>query len=183
MPLGLMMGMGLGHNGAASGGGGGGGSGATWNPSDKSADIALSGGNLIAARASGAGSAGVRATVGKTTSGSFKVTIDNIGTGGCQVGLANLTFPTNDFGGNTNSIGYLHDGRIFFNGASLQTGLASYTTGDQIQCDFDGTNASFKKNGAAVGTPVDIHATIPTAYPLGVAGGTSAQFTLDATGW
>jgi len=54
------------------------------------------------------------------------------------IGLGNTNSnPQNDFtGGSTNSVGYLSDGRLYYNGSLVAT-YSSYTTGDTVACAFD----------------------------------------------
>ena len=121
----------------------------TWNPSDKSASITLSNGNLTAAGTSSSG--GVRA-VQSRSSGLYywEVTI-NVGAGGsCNLGaigtadsLTTNTSISNGFN--------LRGGNGTFVTANGNTGSAgTYTTGDVIMfaVDLANTLVYFGKNGS-----------------------------------
>ena len=125
---------------------------ATWNPSDKAGTITLSGGNLITS-----GSKGVRSTISKNGTGKWywEVTISNSTSG--QVGIANSSYTlTNYLGQDANGWAYGASGTIDNNGAALQTGLATYTTGDIIGVAFDSVAGTlqFYKNNVSQGSAV-----------------------------
>src|SRR5690606_21424014 len=101
---------------------------ATWNPSDKTASITLSGGNLIATPTSTA--QGVRATIGKSSGKpQFEV---NGGTNYSGIGVRNAGNTLAGFvGGTSGGLGYLNGGTIRFNNSTRAT-VATYTSGDII---------------------------------------------------
>ncbi len=92
----------------------------TWNPSDKDADVTLSGGNLNAALTANQGA--VRSTLG-ASSGTmyYEVTVINGNPGGVFIGCANLTMPiTITPGTDINGISYTTD-KIYSNGVTIAT--------------------------------------------------------------
>ena len=128
---------------------------ATWDPSNKSANITLSGGNLVATRAAGVSSPNaVRSTTSYTTEKKYaECTITNSpGTGGTTgLGLCNASFLFTGGGyvGSTNTgIGYYSDGNVYRNNASVGT-IATFTSGDVICMAVDATArlAWWRKNG------------------------------------
>lgn len=119
---------------------------ATWNPSDKSADITLSGGNLTATGTTAAGKS-VRSTLSKTsgkwywefTATSAAVAI---GVATSSASLASFT------GGDINGWGYSSNG-LLYNNSSGTGSNASYTSGDIIGVAWDvaaGTISFYKNN-------------------------------------
>ena len=119
----------------------------TWNPSDKSASITLSGGNLIA---TGAGTpAAVRGTTSKTSKVYYEVTVGAVGVQ-YGLGVADSTYSLGGgLGGDQDSAGYYSNGFIFFNNSTFISGQATYTTGDIIGVAIDQPNnlIYFSKNG------------------------------------
>lgn len=125
----------------------------TWNPSDKSVLVALSGSDLVA---TGSGTfANVRATQSKTTGKWYgEVTITNHVTNP-GVGVGNGSASLNDYLGYSDgfSAGYFNDGVIGYN--NVFVGTATFTTGDIIQWAFDADaqRVWFGKNGTFDGSP------------------------------
>jgi hypothetical protein len=114
--------------------------GTTWNPSDKSANIGLTGGNLTAT-STGAGA--IRATnyISGTDKVFFSVTYDGnqsaIGVGDSTASLS--TQPGSD---TTHSIAYRPQsasGDVYYNGSSVAT-IGQATAGDVIYCCIDFAN-------------------------------------------
>ena len=145
---------------------------ATWNPSDKDADVTLSNGNLTAHNAAGGT---VRATIG-VSSGKWywEVNIDDA-SGGVLLGVANGTAALGDFvGSDANGWGYYSlDGHKFNNGADAAYG-ATYTTNAVIgvKLDMDSGTIEFLKNNISQGTAYT--GLTGTLYPAwGPAGGSS----------
>lgn len=98
----------------------------TWNPSDKAATIALSGGNLIATTSSTGGGTtfrSVRATNSKTTGKFFfEATINANGSTGWFVGLINATATLANFcGADTNGVGWQPGSNVTYYSGSLLT--------------------------------------------------------------
>src|ERR1700722_17006644 len=94
----------------------------TWNPSDKSAGINLSGANLIATRnTSLPGFQGVRGTTFKTTGKWFWEQQNNVGTSSPFAGLMTGAASINSFpGGDTHGVGWqMTNGLTYFNGVLL----------------------------------------------------------------
>jgi hypothetical protein len=121
----------------------------TWNPSDKSANVTLSGGNLIATW--GSGTAGVRATSPITAA--TKVYFENtIGTSNANqfIGIGNASMPLNILiGTDNNSVGYQSvGGQVFLNNVVIGA-LAACGAGDVVCVAVDLTNSKiwFRKNG------------------------------------
>jgi SPRY domain len=101
----------------------------TWNPSDKSANITLSGGNLTA---TGTTVACVR-TISSHLSGKyyFEVTATSVGTN-AGIGIANSTHALTAYlGSDTASISYDKNGGIFYNNANIYANGA-YVNGNVI---------------------------------------------------
>ena len=98
---------------------------ATWNPSDKTSGIDLTGSNLIATHRVGVGynGEGVRATVGKSSGKYFARFLTNIGVGSeYSIGVCGLAEPLSDYGGSsTISIGLYMDGTVYYNAALVTT--------------------------------------------------------------
>jgi hypothetical protein len=125
---------------------------ATWNPSDKDAGIALSGGNLIATSAS-SNSGMVRSTV-SVSSGTwvFEITINDSGGDRSFCGMANSSATiTNFVGSDNNGIGYHGAGFIYKNFVQI-TPAPSFTTGDVIGIVYNQSlsTIAFYKNGVFV---------------------------------
>lgn len=131
---------------------------ATWNASDKAANIVLSNANLLALQNDSAVAVmeAVRCTVGKNT-GTFyyENTIGNAA-GIISVGAACLDEDVEATSGiylgqTAFSIGYQSDGKIYNNGALVGT-YATYTTGDIIGVVFAAAsgNVSFYKNNTLI---------------------------------
>lgn len=114
----------------------------TWNPSDKSSGVTLSGGNLTVS--TGTNYAGVRA-VGGLTSGKyyFEITCTTWNGNQCQVGLANAGASLGSVSNpGTGIVGVISaDGSIYINGNPVGAGIGI------------GTNA----NGAIIGIAVDLN--------------------------
>lgn len=107
----------------------------TWDPNAKAAGITLSGSNLVATAASGT-NPGVFATRALSGPSYWEITATAIAsTMGVGVASrawndANSTLPGND--ANNNSLGYLQDGTVRLNGATLAT-LATYAVGNVVR--------------------------------------------------
>ena len=122
----------------------------TWNPSDKSSAVTLSGGDLIATKDAVSSWGLVRATPSLPAAAKvfFSVTI-GAANGACMTGVCNASSATNTYHGSTsNGVGYQADGAVYFNNTSLQT-IQAFTTGDVIDAALDLTNSRiwFRKNG------------------------------------
>lgn len=124
---------------------------ATWNPSDKGANVTLSGGNLTAVN-SAAGS--VRSTIGKASGKHYwemagtAQTIHGVANGTHNVSLSAAATP--------NAWAYYSaDGNVYSNAVSLGVN-STYTAGDVIgvALNMDAGTATFYKNNVAQGTGV-----------------------------
>ena len=139
--------------------------GSTWNPSDKSASITLSGGNLVAT-SSGSSDSAVRGNVGHT-SGKWYVEFQNSGTwsGGTNIGLgiASSSAVLSSVG-NTKLQAFIciaYNGEIWFNGVDTTKTLLQYTASSLIgmAIDLDNKTAWIRQgtnnwNGDAAANPV-----------------------------
>lgn len=118
---------------------------ATWNPSDKSASMGLSGGNLIAT--SSATNQGVRSTISKS-SGKWYWEAKLVTTG-ARCGMATSAWSeTTSLGVAANSWGYSNSGPILNNNVLLFN-AAAWTTSDTIGFAYDpaaATLAFYKNN-------------------------------------
>jgi hypothetical protein len=117
----------------------------TFNPSDKDADVALSGGNNLA---TSTGSGSVRSALGCSSGNwqvafAFDTTIANK-----IVGMSNATFSISNTLGVDNSIGYAPNGQISSLRVVIAT-VATYTDVNEIGIlfDADARTISFYKNG------------------------------------
>lgn len=142
--------------------------GVTWNPSDKSVDVTLSGGNLTATRSStstGVNDVQARANTGRTSGGYFEIVFSTV-VGGAHnpgIGLGNLSQSVNDYPGHTaNSIGWFANG--FFRGPTGVQSTPTFGVGDVIGCELTASTAKFYKNGTLVAT----ESSLPTGtlYPI-----------------
>jgi len=149
----------------------------TWNPSDKSANIALSGGNLLAQQsATNTWNGTVRATIGKSTGKWYwEVVVTNLNPDNSFIGaVCNSTAPlTNYCGSDANGWGYYYDGTKYHSGSSAAYG-SSYATGAVIgvALDMDNGKVWFSKDGTwqasgdpAAGTNAAYTGLTGTLYP------------------
>lgn len=159
----------------------------TWNPSDKDADVSLSGGNLIASAAVGGWNV-VRSTTSKN-SGQWKFEINPTAAGGgpgpgLESGSESLS--VSPPGGVASGIGWDQaSGDVASGGVVIAAGGAdSYTTGNilSFEIDFDKGLFWLQKNG---GTGRKGPFAMPTARPLFIAigcGGGSGGTLIVAAG-
>ena len=82
-------------------------------------------------------------------------------------------------GKETDSIGYLNDGRTFKNNSAQQTGLTSLSAGSVVgvAMDLDNNTVQFYNNGSTVGNTVSISA--DKFYHFGVSGYNSTQISCN----
>jgi len=145
---------------------------ATWNPSDKSANVTLSNGDLTAARNGGSGV--VRATMGKA-SGKWYWEITLTSTGGtwdCFTGMANNSAVlTGNLGANINGWSVvMDDGGYYNNGAIGLSGAGTFpaTTGDVFGFELnltDGTLKIYQNDVALTPNPLFTGLLGQTYYP------------------
>lgn len=128
---------------------------ATWNPSDNSTNVTLSGGNLIQTITPASNSA-TRSTISKTTGKWYwEVTINTAGN--AVVGIANNTEVLDAFyptpGAGPEGAGYRQAGNVYNSATSVAT-AASYTSGDIIGVALDTSISTvyFYKNNTLVAT-------------------------------
>ena len=125
---------------------------ATWNPSDKSAGITLSNGNLTAT-----GYYSVRATISKSSNKwYYEFAINTASPADKYIGIANSSYSLSaplgsDYAGN--SCGYRTNGEIYYAG-SVIVSAATYAYGDVIGVAFDcgSSTVKFYKNNSLQGT-------------------------------
>jgi hypothetical protein len=115
--------------------------------------VVLSNGNLTTTTS--ATNVGVRGTIA-VSSGKWYYEASFNGTGTATIGIASSTWDETYVGSSTLSIGYLANGYIYSNGSAVQSGLATYTSGDTIGIAYDASAGSiqFYKNNTAIGTAV-----------------------------
>lgn len=124
----------------------------TWNPSDKSSALTLSGGNLTAAANIASASGGVRTIVGLTgLKMYFEITLTSLGGGAVYPGLATAaaSLTTSPGGANTVSV-QSSSGNILVSGSTSGISLAAFSAG-QIACvavDLIGQLVWFRKTAA-----------------------------------
>lgn len=124
---------------------------ATWNPSDKGANIVLSGGDLTAATTSSSG--GVRSTIGKSSGKWYwEVTVNTAGQ--TLIGVANSSASLSVYPGSSSGAWtyYCIDGNKYNAGPKGAYGT-SYTNGDVIgvALDMDAGTVTLYKNGVSQG--------------------------------
>lgn len=136
-----------------------GGSGVTWNPSDKSSDITLSGSNLVATHVTGSAAyRGVRATSSKdyTSEGYFEIAITTMDAGGyLVVGIGTSSASLTTFvGGDANGWGYYGaEGGKKTNSGSFVTYGSNFDQGNVIGIAFKNGKIWFAKNNTWNGNP------------------------------
>lgn len=111
----------------------------TWNPSDKSAAVTLSGGNLTAALTNGGAGGMVRAVAGKSTGKwYYECKVDAFATWNCLMGWAAASAPLANFPGiDANGWGfYGTDGSKYNNAVGAAYGSA-WVVNDIIGCYID----------------------------------------------
>lgn len=127
----------------------------TWNPSDKSANITLSSGNLVATKTAGgeANNASLRATQGRDAADAggfyFEVVVTTATTSPfIVVGVANSSqVLTSYIGNSTNGWSYYEQTGDKYTGGSGSAYGSSYTTGDVIGVLLKNGKLYFRKNG------------------------------------
>jgi hypothetical protein len=149
----------------------GGGTTTTFNPSNKSTHITLSGGNLIATSGSGSGNATAVTSIASHSTGQYyaEFTLTNSASGGGNdgVGLCNSSFVPDGgsfLGNNANSLAVYGDSSAFNCSGVI---IPTYTTGDIISMavDLGAGLVWFRKNAGDWNTH-------PTGDPAtGVGGG------------
>lgn len=130
----------------------GGNSYATWNPSDCSANITLSGGNLITAIGT-SGLGFVRSTIGKSAGKHYWESTGNSGSK-YWYGIATITDAnTGTIGATANGFSYYSAGGQYFSSGGYTAYGASYAAGDVIgiALDMSGPTVTFYKNNASQG--------------------------------
>lgn len=150
----------------------------TWNPSDKSVDITLSGSNLIATRsAASSGLRSARATKGiaHTLKGYFEVVITAMEAGGFilnGVGTGGASLSTY-VGGDANGWGYYASTGEKVTNTVLSAYGSTYAQGNVIGVAFDNGKVWFSKNNIwqnsgdpVAGTGAAFSGITGTIYPM-----------------
>lgn len=122
---------------------------ATWNPSDKSAGVILSSGDLTVSKSSGASCDWVRATIGKSSwKWYWEIVIGNIDND-AYIGIANSSFVLTSNVALGNTYVYRATGAFWFGLWTWPAFWSSFWTGDVIWFALDNTalTFSFYKNG------------------------------------
>ena len=134
----------------------------TWNPSDKSANLTLSNGDLTVAHTGSAGFSAVRATESKSSGKWYwEVTIDTIASYNIFIGiLTSSGLLSQRIGSTAEGWGYRNYGEKFHNSGTTGTSYGdTYTTNDVIgiALDLDNGKIWWSKNGTwqASGDPVN----------------------------
>jgi hypothetical protein len=123
----------------------------TWSPTDKSAAITLSSGNLTAT-STGTGLSAVRATSAMASAKYYwEVTVGAVNGSSLQpsIGIANASMALNNYvGSDTNSVAIVTSGGVLLNAASLGA-IGAFTAGDVMDVAVDTTAKKiwFRKNG------------------------------------
>jgi hypothetical protein len=126
----------------------------TWNPSDKSAGITLSGGNLVATNSNGTGIDGVRSVDSTTGKVYFEIVwtvyLVTAGGGAMQIGIGNSSAVlTTTLLGQTTAAGYRDDSLALYNFGPNAVGSMNTGLNDNIGVAVDVPNKKmwFRKNG------------------------------------
>lgn len=123
--------------------------GTTLNPSDKGAAITLSGGDLIATKASGASDQLARSIASKTSGKHYWEITINAGTAYPGLGIATSSHSLTAFlGANTHGCGYFKTGAVTINSATAAT-IQTFANGDVVcvALDMDNGKIWFRTNG------------------------------------
>jgi hypothetical protein len=160
---------------------------ATWNPSDKSINIALSGNNLTAT-ASATGDMAVRATYGHSTGKwYFEVTVGSTYAGG-DTGPGIMTFAAarDTFGQNaTGGVIVYPAGAIYYNGSPAGLNIGAQTAGNIIGVAVDLTNMKIwfrVQLGSWNGSGTDNPATNTGGISISTVFGSAAAYPVQAFG-
>lgn len=142
-----------------------------WNSADKSANITLSGSDLIATGSHASTGGTVRATESRSYNKYYwEITI---GSTAGVVGFANSTASLNEtLGMNAHSFGYFSTGYLYTN-SSVIANPATFTTGDVIgvALDVSGMTLKLYKNGTLQGTySLGVQAAWFPAWSYGISG-------------
>lgn len=123
----------------------------------------------------------VYATDYKSTGKWYGQVVFSSGVSFAQVGVRNtMRGDYTDLNSDIHGLAYRSDGGVWFNGAPITTGLATYTTGDVVGVGFDcdARVVTFYKNGALVYTVAS--ASVPQG-PLTMAVGNTSQTAVAGT--
>ncbi len=127
---------------------------ATWNPSDKSTQLTLSGGNLTGQGGAGGVWAGVRSTIGKASGKWYWEITTGASDGFIFYGIANTTWGLdNTIFSDANGWGYTGVSGMKANGSGEVAYGSTWGTGDKISVllDMDAGTLTFWKNGVSQG--------------------------------
>lgn len=150
----------------------------TWNPSDKSLLVNLTGGDLIATRNTlVAGAASARATRGidaASDSGYFEAVLNSTQNGDTCIGIGNAAADLNNYvGGNTNGWSYLSGGTKYYNSTSTAYGASYASDGTVVGIAVKNGKVWFARNGSwqnsgdpAAGTGEAFSGITGTVFPM-----------------
>lgn len=159
--------------------------GTTWNPADKSANIALSGGNLAATSTAGSAWLIARATQAVPDKTHIELVANvTVDVSYPSFGLANAAHPLNSaLGLGNDSIGVYRTGQVQIGGVVVGSAGFTYGAGDTIAIEVDLTNAVayFMKGGVRTG--FSIAAIAGAVYPAIGFFDAGATGTLKVTGF
>jgi hypothetical protein len=153
-----------------------GGTGVTWNAADKSANITLSGGNLIA---TAAGSGNVRANTAGSAGRYYEIVWNSHTIPG--FGLATAAQSLSAYPGDPNAIGFFGNGYVEWPGSGTSNSTSiSWIDGDVMGILLGSSNAQLIKNGTLVYT-VNVLPSGPLYPILSMSSGESATANFGAT--
>ena len=140
----------------------------TWDPNNKSASIALSGGNLIATASNTSGSASVRATRVVTGPTYLEYTIGSLTGDTLLVGMVDYSFNLSStaLGADTHGLSYQSSGAVKINGTTLST-IQTFAASNVVQMFFSpklqqvwfNVNNSANWNNSSSNVPSDVYGT------------------------
>lgn len=150
----------------------------TWNPSDKSTNITLSGGDLIATHAANTDWAGVRGTVAKATGKWYWELTTGSGAatdGGIGLMTAATTLDGANYANPSGSYFFYPPGGGYYNNGSLVFATSNITVGDIVMFAYDadtgeiwgGVNGTWHNSGNPAAATGEIWTGAPASlYPM-----------------
>ena len=139
----------------------------TWNGSDSGANIALSGGNLIATSTAGLAHRSLRATASRTGKlRKFEITVGPVGVNDA-FGIANATASLSNYlGVDNSSLGWFSTGAVYLGGVPVAT-VDTYTNGSIISFEVNDVAdlIYLQKSGGSRSTGISIAAITGGLFP------------------
>jgi hypothetical protein len=124
----------------------------TWNPSDKSANLSLSGGNLVVTNTGSTADSAIRSVVSYSSGKKYYETTAS-GAGVTSFGIANASAPLSSFlGSDNNGVGSLNNGNTLLNFGNIGTAFG-WNTGDVLGIAVDLTAKLFWIKNITAGQP------------------------------